>query len=203
MQKATRNIVSVLLAAGRGRRMGQPKALLRWQGRSFCEHLIRAHYEAGVTHVVVVTLPLVKEALAKEIECPVTWVQGLDQEEPIDSLLRAVAVLDNAPDAALLVGPVDQGPIPVSLLTTLCQQFPVDACRVRIPTYQTQQGHPVLIGAGFRPLLRKHEGGLRGLFQEHPQSIEYRDVKTRATLRNLNTPEQFEAFQRAAEPIHF
>lgn len=50
-----RGVVGVILAAGKGRRMGMPKSLLTWRGQTFIDHLIKTQYIAGITHIVVVT----------------------------------------------------------------------------------------------------------------------------------------------------
>ena len=46
--------VAILLAAGESRRMGEPKALLPWQGTSLLAHQVASMRSAGVDRVVVV-----------------------------------------------------------------------------------------------------------------------------------------------------
>ncbi len=66
--------VAILLAAGESRRMGQPKALLPWQGTSLLAHQVAAIRSAGVDRVVVV-LGHRADVLFREIEgiYGVTW----------------------------------------------------------------------------------------------------------------------------------
>src|SRR5581483_7145970 len=47
-------ISGVLLAAGESRRMGSPKALLRYQGKTFIERICQAFLTAGVDELIVV-----------------------------------------------------------------------------------------------------------------------------------------------------
>ena len=48
-------LAAVILAAGESRRMGQPKALLPYRGRTFLEHLISVvcHPRIGITRIVL------------------------------------------------------------------------------------------------------------------------------------------------------
>jgi len=57
-------IWGIVLAAGLGRRIGGPKALLSLDGRTFLERAVRAFTEAGL-EVVVVVNPVVDAAVPK------------------------------------------------------------------------------------------------------------------------------------------
>ena len=48
-------LAAAILAAGESKRMGQPKALVPFQGSTFVEHLIAAtrHARVGITRVVL------------------------------------------------------------------------------------------------------------------------------------------------------
>lgn len=59
-------IFGIVLAAGLGRRMGMPKALVRLGDRTFHERAVRAFLDARF-QVVVVVNPVVKDALPAEV----------------------------------------------------------------------------------------------------------------------------------------
>ena len=56
-------IAAVVLAAGESRRMGQPKALLRWRGKAFVTHTIERAAGFSPTVVVEGAHPLPQECV--------------------------------------------------------------------------------------------------------------------------------------------
>jgi molybdenum cofactor cytidylyltransferase len=47
-------IVSLILSAGESSRMGEPKALLSWNGKTFLAHVAQAAFDAGIKNRIVV-----------------------------------------------------------------------------------------------------------------------------------------------------
>ena len=104
-------IAGIVLAAGRSRRMGEPKAFLRLDGRTFLERAVNALREGGCQDVVVVTGPE-GDALSMRISAAAaelgarTAANPLAGSEQVDSLRAGLRALDDAVDAAIVV-PVD------------------------------------------------------------------------------------------------
>lgn len=83
-----RSVVSIILAAGASRRMGQPKQLLPYQGQTLLSHVIQCLLAAPCSAVVVVL-----GANADEIEpsierFPVKTVRNPDWSQGISSSIR-------------------------------------------------------------------------------------------------------------------
>src|SRR5262245_3743720 len=51
------NTFAIIPAAGRSRRMGQPKLLMPWQGATVLEHVIATWRASRASHVIVVAHP--------------------------------------------------------------------------------------------------------------------------------------------------
>lgn len=136
----------VLLAAGAGSRMGQPKALvLGADGVPWVITSARALIAGGCADTVVVIGAAADGVAALLVDEPVTVVEATDWEAGMGSSLRAglEALGDDHADAALvhLVDLPDVGPDVVDRL--IAHAEPGILARA---SYGKGPGHPVLIG---------------------------------------------------------
>ncbi|WP_235530663.1 NTP transferase domain-containing protein [Phycicoccus sp. Root563] len=147
-----RQVAGLLLAAGGGRRMGRPKALVADPGGgTFLERGLRVLRESGCGPVVVVLGAGVEEArpLATAGTAPAdVVVEATDWADGQSASLRAGlrACLDTDAEAALvlLVDLPDVGPpVVVRLLAETAGEGPAVLARA---AYAGVPGHPVLLG---------------------------------------------------------
>lgn len=109
-------VAAVVLAAGGSTRMGRPKQLLPWRGRSLLRHAVEVAREAGCDPVVVV-LGAASDQLRPELDgVPVTVAENPEWERGPGTSVRAGL------DA---VGPAD------TVVFLVCDQPLVDAAHVR------------------------------------------------------------------------
>ena len=151
------DVVGLLLAAGAGRRMGRPKALLAdGSGRPLTEVAVDRLLAAGSRHVTVVLGAEADRARDLLGSKPDRVVVADDWEEGIGASLRAgLAALPSA--AAVLVTLVDLPDVGVPVMRRVLERWWVDGAGhdalVRA-TYAGVPGHPVLIGRDhWAPLL--------------------------------------------------
>ena len=45
---------AIILAAGGSKRMGQPKQLIKWQGKTFLDHIIEKTSQAHLSPIIIV-----------------------------------------------------------------------------------------------------------------------------------------------------
>ena len=137
-----------ILAAGQSQRMGQPKALIPFQGLSFVEHLITAtrHARIGVTRVVL-------GAGANEIRAKLPVDAGsivVNSDWPkgqLSSVHAAIRSLPAGGTEALLICPVDHPLISSHLVAQLVGAFDASRRAVVLPKYHGRRGHPVIFRA--------------------------------------------------------
>jgi len=137
----------ILLAAGAGTRMGQPKALVRDDGgESWLAHGVRALREGGCDHVTVVLGAAADEAATLVGDLGVAVVVAVDWAEGMSASLRAglASVADGDASAAVvsLVDLPDVGADVVRRVTDLG----TDRGTLARASYDGEPGHPVLIG---------------------------------------------------------
>ena len=191
-------IAGIVLAAGRSRRMGEPKALLRLEGRTFLERAVEALRQGGCGPVVVVTGPPEDEVarrVAGEAEAlgAVVAVNPDAEAEQADSLRAGLRALPAAAEAAV-VAPVDVPRVAAELVERIIAAFRRSGAPVVVPAREGKHGHPVLFARrvfaelladglpeGARTVVHAHRAEL----DEVPVDALAADVDTPADLRRL------------------
>lgn len=183
----------LLLAAGAGRRMGGPKALLREpSGETFAERGVRVLREGGCGSVTVVVGAAAAEVSGLVVGPGVDVVEAEGWETGMGASFRAgLAALepDTAVDAVVvsLVDLPDVGPAVVRRLLSTVPPSPTALART---SYDGQPGHPVLIGRDhWAGVAASAEGdrGAREYFRTHDHvSVECGDL---ATGHDTDTPD--------------
>lgn len=140
-------VVGILLAAGAGRRMGLPKALLRDEyGVPFLSRAVRDLLDGGCASVVVVLGAGAEPARTLVGEPPeVTVVVAEDWQEGMGASLRAgLAAVGSDPTSAL-VSLVDLPDLTAGVVARVLAE-PVSTGSLARASYQGEPGHPVLLG---------------------------------------------------------
>jgi molybdenum cofactor cytidylyltransferase len=136
----------VILAAGASRRMGSPKALLPWQGRTILEHLVETWKEAGARQVAVVFDPE-NGAIAMELD-RLNISDRIPNPNAADGMMSSAKAAGAWPgwDDGLMhvaISLIDQPQIPLELMKRLAvfsNQRPLSICQ---PEQAGKRGHPV------------------------------------------------------------
>lgn len=138
----------IVLAAGAGRRMGTPKALLATpDGQPWVERAVLALREAGCAHVVVVLGARADEARAF-VPAGAHAVVADDWERGLSASLRAGLAAASHPSLlrdAVLVTLVDLPGLPAEAARRVIGDD-VRADVLRRASYDGRPGHPVLVG---------------------------------------------------------
>jgi CTP:molybdopterin cytidylyltransferase MocA len=188
-------VVTVVLAAGTGKRLGGPKALLAWpEGKQREVPLAIAHAEARLAaesaRVLVVTRRPVIGVLLGYVRPGIDLLasDAPDELGPAGSLAFAAARLGDA--AAVVVTPVDTPPARAETVAALLARLEADPALLAVrPVYKGRAGHPVALrraalgryGAPEPPALRDHLRALGAALGDV-------DVADPAILVDINTP---------------
>jgi molybdenum cofactor cytidylyltransferase len=197
---APARFAALVLAAGESQRMGRPKALLDFDGRTALSLAIEACASGGAQEVVVVL-----GAGAKEIGASVPS-KGKAASPPVRTVLNerhaagqtsSVKVgLDAVADAdlALLVLPVDHPLVEaedVAALAEACGRDREGGRRIFVATHRGRRGHPVLFGRSLRRAilaLADEEPLHRVVRAVHGRAVEV-PVRNPFVLLDADTPE--------------
>jgi CTP:molybdopterin cytidylyltransferase MocA len=191
----------LLLAAGAGRRMGGPKALLRdADGTPFLDRAVVTLLAGGCASVTVVLGAAADQARALLDEAGwsgddrVAVVHAPDWDEGMGASLRTgLAMLRAGSAASALVSLVDLPDVDARVVRRVLDvgSGPLTLARA---SYQGRPGHPVLIGREhWSGVLSSAQGdrGARGYLETH--DVILRECGDLATGRDLDRPEDLHA----------
>jgi molybdenum cofactor cytidylyltransferase len=144
------SIAGIILAGGASRRMGTPKALLRFQGETFLDRLIRLF--SAVANPVIVVVGHHAEAIRSGIQrsSEVVFAVNPDPERGMLSSLQCGLEAVPPEAAAVLFTPVDHPHLEGSTLERLIADFLAKQAPVTVPVHDGKHGHPVCIA---RPVM--------------------------------------------------
>jgi molybdenum cofactor cytidylyltransferase len=196
-------LAAAILAAGESQRMGQPKALVPFQGLSFVEHLVTAtrHARIGVTRIVLGAgaehirgkLPLDSGSVVINGD----WPKG-----QLSSIQAAIRSLPPGGTEGLMICPVDHPLISPYLVGELVRAFDATKKLVVLPKYQRRRGHPVIFRAALYEelLTAPPEVGARQVVWDHAAEVAEVETDEEGVILNLNDPETLRKALGSIEP---
>lgn len=198
MYSGTYRLGVVLLAAGAASRMGQPKQLLVWKGKTLLEHAIETAQSCTNAGVVVVTGAYTDPLEAVILKYPqvemvwnADWAEGMGTSIRcgVEALLRSDSSLD-----AILIMLVDQPLIQVEQIEQLLASFEQENPSYVAAFYSGKAGVPALFSKNvFADLCHlKGQGGAKMLFQR--ADLTGVTVPMPEAACDVDTPEEWEQF---------
>jgi molybdenum cofactor cytidylyltransferase len=198
-------VAGVVLAAGASRRMGTPKAGLRFAGQTFLAHVITALENGGVGAIAVVA----GEAIAAvQAALPAGRASTLlrnpaPERGQLSSLKIALAHVRQAhPEAAaIVVALVDHPAVRASTVAALLAAAESDpTAAIVLPEHAARRGHPVLFGRTvWQELLDTSDDlGARAVVRADPGRVRVVPVDDPGILVDVDTPDDLQALLKAA-----
>ncbi len=189
-------IVGVLLAAGAGRRVGGPKALLTLHGEPFVLPACRLLLRPGVEHVLVV---LGHDAERVRTRCPELPPGASFLEHPghaagmLSSVLAGLAAAEQRGAEAILLHPVDQPATAVASVDAVVAALEGGAI-VAVPSHAGRRGRPAGFARAAFAALRtaSPERGARQVLADHPEWVVH-VPGDREAIEGVNTPAEYTA----------
>ncbi len=191
----------VLLAAGKGSRMGGPKLYLQTSEQShyWIQEQIASLTEAGIQNIVVVAAATEKkriEALSFPEGIEWLWNEQVERGSFLSLQLALNCLLKKAKHSACYVLPID---VPVAKKETwqklaAASQNHNDA--VLMPCFKSRGGHPVLLPRLFQEQIVRcdpeHSGSRLDHLIKNYKSVLRIEVPDDVIVWNMNTPEEWQ-----------
>lgn len=190
-------IAALVLAAGGSSRLGRPKQLEPWAGRTLLGHVVNQIREQGLDQIFVV-LGAASEEIIDTVDLEgCTVIENPEWEEGMASSLRvgldAVIRFSRADAVAIFLG--DQPEVDHEVVQGLIKARRGSKRQAIVPKYRYAWGNPVLVERPLWPRLMSLEGdeGAKRLLQAHPEWVlevwfeqrPPRDVDTAADIEDL------------------
>jgi len=195
------SIGAVLLAAGRGERMGgRPKALLELGGVPLVLRQLIALSGAGVDELVIVLGHHAASIIPVIESFPVTLVHNPRPDDgQVSSQRLGLAALNPAVDA-VLVALADQPLIDADDITAVIGAFKKrpEGTSVVVPRVGGDPGNPVIFSAEVREqiLACAVNIGCRQWRNANPAAVSHFDTDSQHFTADIDTPEDIAAFER-------
>ena len=160
-------VVAILLAAGEGRRMGGPKALLRLGEATLLARCLALFSSAGVPAIAV--LGAEADRVRAEAGVPGGAMMVVNERWPEGMLTSVWLGLDAAEDLgaeAALVHPVDNPLVAPDTVAAVVAALEAGAA-IAVPSHAGRRGHPAGFARSVWPDLRSAppEGGARAVLR--------------------------------------
>jgi molybdenum cofactor cytidylyltransferase len=186
----------IVLAAGASARMGEPKALLRFDGETCLSLVLRACREGGAARPIVVLghdAEPIRSALEPDV---VACVNAAHRTSGPAGSLRVG--LDRLPaDAgAILLFPVDFPLVTGREIAALIQRWRAArprGARIVIPSHEMRRGHPALFDREMLPILAAldPDAPLHEVARAHAAAVEHVVMEEPWVLMDMDTPADY------------
>lgn len=204
-------VAAVVLAAGKGGRMGENKMLLPWKGRPLLVHVVETARRLPSLHSVTVVLGCDAERVLAALERhfgprpPFAAVRNPDwRDGQSASLRRGLAAVLARPDAEKIAGVMfllgDQPLIRAHTLENLlsAHTMPTPKGTVRLasaPSYGGRRGNPAILSRALFPCVAELRGdaGARGILDGLGDGLLLVPVDDPGVCRDIDTPEAYAA----------
>ncbi len=190
-------ISAIVLAAGKSERMGRPKALLPFRGRTFVENILDAISRSSIGHAVVV-VGHHHEEIERSVPLPSVVFNPDYEQGMITSFQAGIRALPpNMTGSFLFL--VDHPLVDAAVIEALIASLAPN--RIVLPTYQRRRGHPVLFASEVLQeiLALPASQGANIVVRKDPNRIIEVPVNAPGILVDVDTPEQFKLLTK--DPI--
>ena len=187
-------VAAIVLAAGESKRMGSPKALLPFSGKTLIRGVVDLLTAGGLSPIVVVLgahAELIRHEVAG-LNVRVTTNHGYRAGQ-LSSLQKGLEVVGESSATGVLVHPVDHPAVKTETVRAILKCFAASHAPVVVPTYNGRRGHPVIFSAKlFDELMNAPvEIGARAVVWRHAEDIVEVATDDCAIIQNIDTPKDY------------
>jgi CTP:molybdopterin cytidylyltransferase MocA len=187
-------VLAIVLAAGEGRRMGGPKALVEIAGSTFLSRVVETLRRPGVSEVVVVVGHEAERVMEAHPTIPAAvWITNARYREGmLSSVWLGLDSAERLGAGAVLLHPVDHPLVAPETVDRVLDALSGGA-RIAVPSHAGRRGHPGGFARAAWPALRAASpaSGARAVLADHPEWIVHVPGDP-GCLAGIDTPDDYE-----------
>jgi CTP:molybdopterin cytidylyltransferase MocA len=179
-------VAGALLAAGEGSRLGQPKALVEFGGRTLAERGFATLTAGGADPVLIVTGAVEVTVPGARLVANPDWRTGMGSS--VRAALTELAGLDIV--GAVVIALADQPLVGAESVRRLIAAF-ADGASVAVATYDGQPRNPVLIAREHWPAVAESatgDSGARTFLRARPELVTRVECGDSGRPDDIDTP---------------
>jgi len=188
-------INAIVLAAGRSKRMGKLKPLLRFNDKTFLEHIILV-LKASDVDTITVVLGAEAETIKKSVDLSGTNVVINEnfQKGQLSSLIAAIREIPQDTDA-ILVCLVDSPFVTEEVVDKIVAKFKETNNPIIVPVFNKKRGHPTLFSKSlFNELLNApQDQGARYVLYSNEERVFELEMSESGILISIDTPDDYKS----------
>ncbi|MHC4641301.1 MAG: nucleotidyltransferase family protein [Planctomycetota bacterium] len=186
-------INAIVLAAGRSKRIGKLKPLLRFNNQTFLEHIISVLKQCNVDKITVV-LGAEADKIKQSADLSGTNIV-INKDYQKGQLSSLIAAIVQAPQEteAILLCLVDNPFITEEVINKIVRKFKETNNPIIVPVFDKERGHPTLFSKSlFHELLNApEEKGARHVLYSNEDKVLELEVSERGVLIGINTEDDY------------
>ena len=195
------NVAAIVLAAGTSSRMGRPKLLLPFAGKTLVRRAVESAVASRARQVVVVT-GAYRELVERELAgLPVKLAHNPEFAIGMSGSVRAgIKSVPPETDAAVVIL-ADQPFVGAEIIDALIEVYEASRAPIVRPRYAGQPGNPVLWDRSLFGELMQQQGdqGGRELLKRYADRVAWRELPDARAQEDIDTPEAYAALLRDFE----
>ncbi len=200
--RVDKSVAAIVLAAGLSTRMGQPKLLMDWGGKTVLQTVLLTLNTAGIEtiHVVIgANRDLIEDSiLALSFPVELVFNPYFSNGEMTDSIKVGIASIPRDVSAVMIVLG-DQPQMKLEVVKGVLDIYQKSGAKIIVPSYQFRRGHPWLIERTLWSDLENLNPSftMRDFLRKHQDEIHYLEVDTPTVLQDLDTPQDYQRLKPA------
>jgi molybdenum cofactor cytidylyltransferase len=185
----------VVLAAGKSTRTKDNKLLLKLDGETMVEHVVKTCLASDANEVAVVLgyeAEKIRESLA-HLKCKFVMNERYEvgQSESVKSGLSAIS----SDAEGMMVLPADVALIDRESINRIMDEYKRTGSRIVIASHQRQSGHPIVLDKSLFPEIKAIDEqtlGLKAVINRHRAEVRYVEAPNESVLIDIDTQEEFD-----------
>jgi molybdenum cofactor cytidylyltransferase len=186
-------IWAIILAAGESKRMGSPKLVLPFKGKSIIENTVENIRRSGVEEIILVLGADSDKIMAAVKDMDV--IHCFNDNYKMGMLSSVKCGISSLPDnfRAVLVFQGDQPKIGPEIIDSVIDAYIQSGKGIVMPVFEKKRGHPLLIDSKYRDEVIKLDDnqGLRALAYKFPSDVFEVGVDFHGVLNDIDTVEDY------------